>query len=387
MVQCSTSSHTRVYEWTGSLGTAPENVSVPVLTLSELTALKFEENTKSQVVPHPQRALAGVLNAILIQSIRPTISRFLARCNVQYDVVPFDHVYYQECIDTLTQQGNAISSSDPFSILTCLRQGTVYGATSGAYLSGTDRALQIWVGIFTGYAICIDDIPGRFPEEMPNIRAFNDRFMRGEKQGNTMLDGFAATLREIPRVFGGSVSANLVTTSILNFVTANVLEWETRDMKISHTAKQYPTYQRVLSGVGEAYAFMMFPSDFPFGEYIQAIPEMIHFIHNLNDILSFYKEELAGESNNQISMIAARKGISRVEALEELADTTGELYERIVSILDGSPSSGAGISDREGGNDATRGLSRACEAFKQYVKGYVRFHTSLERYRLTELGL
>ncbi|KAF9237731.1 isoprenoid synthase domain-containing protein, partial [Melanogaster broomeanus] len=278
----------------------------------------------------------------------------------------FDHAFYQECMDTIAQRGDPVSS-DPFSVLTCLRHGTVYGATAGAHLSGTDRALQIWIAIFTGYAICIDDMPERFPEEMQNIRAFNDRFVRGEKQGNAVLDAFADTLREIPRVFGGSVPANLVTTSILNFVTANVIEWETRDMQILATAKQYPTYQRTLSGIAEAYAFMVFPSDLPFGQYIQAIPEMTHFIHGLNDILSFYKEELAGETGGQIPMIAARKGISRIEAFEELADNTGELYDRIVSILDS--------------------LSRICEAFKQYAVGYVWFHTSLERYRLAEMGL
>ncbi|KAF9226094.1 terpenoid synthase, partial [Gyrodon lividus] len=309
-----------------------------------------------------------------IQTVRPTIRRLLARCNVQYGAVPFDHTFYQECFDAAVQRGYPVSSSDPFSVLSYLRQGTIYGATAGAHLSGTHRAFQIWIALFTAYAICVDDMSSRFPEEMANIRAFNDRFVRGEEQGNQVLDALAGTLRETPMVFGGPVPANLVTTSALNFVTANVIEWETRGMQILATANQYPTYQRVLSGVGEAYAIMVFPSDIPFGEYIQAIPEMSVFINNVNDILSYYKEELDGETANQISMMAARKGISKVEAFEELADTSGELYGRIVSIL-------------EDGNDGTPGFSRACEAFKQFVVGYVGFHASLERYRLREVTL
>jgi hypothetical protein len=86
-------------------------------------------------------------------------------------------------------------------------------------------------------------------------------------------------------------------------------------------------------------------------------------------------------------MAAARKGTSKVEELAELADATGELYERVVRILDGSPGSGARMGDQEGANDEIPGPSRACEAFKQYVKGYVGFHTSMERYRIVEVGL
>ncbi|KAF9236671.1 hypothetical protein BU15DRAFT_76769 [Melanogaster broomeanus] len=55
-----------------------------------------------------------------------------------------------------------------------------------------------------------------------------------------------------------------------------------------------------------------------------------------SDVLSFYKEELAGESTNQISAMAARKGVSKVE---QLVDTSGELCERIIGILDVSPRS------------------------------------------------
>ncbi|KAF9237732.1 hypothetical protein BU15DRAFT_62931 [Melanogaster broomeanus] len=333
MAQCNggSSSHTR-----GSLETAPGNIFTPVaadcgvLTFSELTTLKSEENALSQVSPPLQQPPARVLNTSLIQSIRPTIGRLLERCNVHYEVAPFDHAFYQECIEAVAQRGNPMSSSDPFSVLTYLRQGSVYAATAGAHLRA-DRTLQIWIGIITGYVIW-------------------------EKQGNAVLDALADTLREISKVYSGSVPANLVTTSILNFVTANVIEWETRGMQILATAKQYPTYQRTLSGIGEAYAFMVFPSDLPVGQYIQAIPEMTLFIDGINDILSFYKEELAGESDSEISMIAARKGISRIEAFEELADNMGELYDRIVSILDSSPGSGAGVNDGEGDNDATPGL-------------------------------
>lgn len=84
-------------------------------------------------------------------------------------------------------------------------------------------------------------------------------------------------------------------------------------------------------------------------------------------MLSFYKEERVGETTNQVSTLAARTDRSKLDIFEELTETTVGLYKRIVKILEGSP--------------------EACEAFKHYTAGYVRFHTSTVRYRLEDLGL
>ncbi|KIJ11838.1 hypothetical protein PAXINDRAFT_15292 [Paxillus involutus ATCC 200175] len=121
---------------------------------------------------------------------------------------------------------------------------------------------------------------------------------------------------------------------------------------------------------------MAFPPDIPFEEYVQAIPEPALFICTVNDVLSFYKEELDGNSNH-ISTMAARKGISKVKAFEELAD-----------ILSG-PGSMMGVDarEREGGNEGTQGFSRASEAYKHFIPRYFAFHTLVERSRLTDLGL
>ena len=86
-----------------------------------------------------------------------------------------------------------------------------------------------------------------------------------------------------------------------------------------------------------------------------------------SDVLSFYKEERVGETTNQISTLAARNKKSKLETFSELTETTIGLYKRIVKILEGSP--------------------EACEAFKHYAAGYVRFHTSTTRYRLEDLDL
>lgn len=86
-----------------------------------------------------------------------------------------------------------------------------------------------------------------------------------------------------------------------------------------------------------------------------------------SDVLSFYKEELVGETTNQVSTLAARTNKSKLETFGELTDTTISLYKGIVKILEGSP--------------------KACEAFKRYTAGYVYFHTSTARYRFDDLDL
>lgn len=84
-----------------------------------------------------------------------------------------------------------------------------------------------------------------------------------------------------------------------------------------------------------------------------------------SDVLSFYKEERVGETTNQVSTLAGRTKKSKMEIYDALTETTIGLYKRIVNILEGSPG--------------------ACEAFKHYTAGYVRFHTSISRYHLEDL--
>lgn len=86
-----------------------------------------------------------------------------------------------------------------------------------------------------------------------------------------------------------------------------------------------------------------------------------------SDVLSFYKEERIGETTNQVSTLAARTKRSKLDTYSELTETTIGLYKQIVKILEGSP--------------------EACDAFKKYTGGYVRFHTSIPRYHLEDLGL
>lgn len=85
-----------------------------------------------------------------------------------------------------------------------------------------------------------------------------------------------------------------------------------------------------------------------------------------SDVLSFYKEEVAGDSVNYISVLARRQGVPNMTAFQKLADEVARSAAQVGKILEG---------DQE-----------AHDAWQKFKAGYVGFHTSLEdRYRLDEL--
>ena len=118
------------------------------------------------------------------------------------------------------------------SVRTFLREGVVYAATAGTHLP--HRPTQIWIALYTSCAIYVDEAADLFIEEMPKIYLFNDRFIGNEPQGNGVLDAFADVMRRASDLYR-PVASHLITTSTLNFVTANLLEYETGSMKVLST--------------------------------------------------------------------------------------------------------------------------------------------------------
>ena len=132
-----------------------------------------------------------------------------------------------------------------------------------------------------------------------------------------------------------------------------------RDMKISNVAHSWPYYLREKTGIGEAYAFMIFPrtSNLDISVYIQVINDIAFFMNLANDILSyvfqsfpygsmndtwssrFYKEFLAGETNNYISNRAHVTGKSLSDTLQDTINDTLAAYTRITKVLESTDAS------------------------------------------------
>ncbi|KAK7064914.1 terpene synthase [Favolaschia claudopus] len=166
------------------------------------------------------------------------------------------------------------------------------------------------------------------------------------------------------------ICANTMTCSVLDFINSTILEKrrEICVMSVHPFAHSWPKYLRSKSGFGLLSACAIFPqaSHPDISAYIQAIPDIAEFEAFANDILSFYKEELAGETANYVHIRANITSKHPKQVLVELIKEVVDLHTRITGILQDHP--------------------EALVAWKAFETGNIAWHFALGRYRLAELG-
>ncbi|KAK0501343.1 hypothetical protein EDD18DRAFT_1142386 [Armillaria luteobubalina] len=133
---------------------------------------------------------------------------------------------------------------------------------------------------------------------------------------------FCYLMTEAPKCFPNHPASNIVITGTLNFVTAASLDYRTQGMKMPASAKRYTTFTRNISGIADVMGVFIFPASVPVTAYIAAIPDLMVFMLSANDVLSFYKEEIAGEELNRISLLAICDNSTKINVLRRLVDST-----------------------------------------------------------------
>ncbi|KAF8897325.1 hypothetical protein BD779DRAFT_1667323 [Infundibulicybe gibba] len=119
----------------------------------------------------------------------------------------------------------------------------------------------------------------------------------------------------------------------LDYTTALLLEKDYQGMPLHEAALNYPRYLRDLTGIARPYALFVFPAHIPLQDYVQVLPEITQYLEDVNDLFSFYKEELAGEDDNHVSIIAKIRKWDKVTALKHLAEISIDGSRRIVKVL------------------------------------------------------
>jgi len=84
-----------------------------------------------------------------------------------------------------------------------------------------------------------------------------------------------------------------------------------------------------------------------------------------SDILSFYKEEMAGDTANYLTLMAASRGITKLDALHEIIDKAMQVHHNILECL--------------------KPYKEAFGAYVSYFHGYIQFHLVAPRYKLGEI--
>ncbi|KZP23289.1 terpenoid synthase [Athelia psychrophila] len=262
---------------------------------------------------------------------------------------------------------------------TYLQLGTlanaVYGTFLGIYLIRCSEYIgvlahlknystQQWICLFAAFTIYFDDI---LEKDASMVREFQQRFLAGQPQEYPLLDQYAAFVRKAWIHFHPT-AANLIVTAALDFITSLLIDADFPHMDVHRRAVNYPRWMRRLNGSSLPYAFFIFPSEIPLEHYIQVISDTQTIIDDINDLFSFYKEEMRGETTNQVSLMAQLEGKTKIESLRQLSEESIQRIQRSRDILSSHP-----------------------EAYDIYTNhfltGYVRFYITEKRYKLKDLDL
>ncbi|KAL4268873.1 trichodiene synthase family protein [Pleurotus pulmonarius] len=262
--------------------------------------------------------------------IRHIILSMLQKQKLGARALTLDQSFVRRCLEEAASLGcpmEAVGDHPSF------HKSTTIGAAIAffAYNYIKDEDVKVYIGTYTSIIIYIEDTFGDKPEV---VYDFNARFTSGQSQS---------------AVLSAQVDAN----------------FQADGHALFSCRCRFPAYVRNMSGNGEPYVMFMFPRDMDFKVYAQAIPTLALAIDYLNDVMSFYKEELAGETNNYVSLMAKHCGAAKLDILQRVADQVVSWLSTAETLLSTS--------------------QPAREALRHFSQGYVDYHTSASRYQLREL--
>ncbi|KAI0769054.1 terpenoid synthase [Trametes elegans] len=236
----------------------------------------------------------------------------------------------------------------------CIFVETVYGHTPPAN--------RRYIALYNVCMFYADDLNEHAPDA---ILHFSRRFITGARQPNDVLECLAGLLRQAYELWP-QYGADSIVTGTLEALAANHVEVTTREMRVKPLATRYPAYLRERAGISAPYTHFLFAGGWRASpeSYLQIIPDLDHWALGTN--LSFYKEELAGETNNYVHIRAAAEQAFVEDTLARLVEEVSHTADRVKAIV---------ADDVE--------LSEVCT---RYMQSYLEFHLKTPRYRLTELG-
>ncbi|KAM3450733.1 hypothetical protein MY3296_005887 [Beauveria thailandica] len=319
------------------------------------------QDSASLLVQAPDRAISD-----LTSSLRPFYAKFLADLDLPVQPETFESdVLMKAVLEFAATTG--VPHHPKSRSYGALMLGNSYADNCLPY---HDLEVKVFVAICTWLAILCDDAPEA--GTVPALESFQQLWLEGKEQPTIILQAFANQLRLSYKLYHPLV-ANLIVSSSLNFVTAIAIgDRQGIQRKLVHPSRGgdgFCWYMRARDGDGEAYAWLGYPkSQFPnLDTPIEAMEDMSRCFNLINDVLSFYKEVANGETDTYIHKKAAYQKCGLYAALEKTAQDVIGCTRRIRAVLKGK-----GIYER---------------AWLLYIAGYIQWHASVERYKLSEVGV
>jgi len=171
-------------------------------------------------------------------------------------------------------------------------------------------------------------------------------------------------------------------------------------IQMNGDSMEFPCYLRQKTGAGEAFVAPVFRANrmqrLPLTRYIQALPDLQFWTNAMNDVLSFHKEQLDGETFTYIhlrnqalsSAPTRRKGSGQHgewtlnDTFNLVCDEVRDAARRIDRML--------GVEEvvkRRQDTNCTMDVSMAMDEamamqWRDFRDGYIRFHLESDRYKL-----
>jgi len=120
------------------------------------------------------------------------------------------------------------------------------------------------------------------------LDAFEQRFLRGQPQQEPVLKVFAEAILSLCDQYD-TLAANAILTATLEFINSSRMEHAIESAALIQDAGSFPWYLRDQTGIGKAYAFMLFPKSKKLAstDFMQALSDMNYWISATNDLLSY----------------------------------------------------------------------------------------------------
>jgi hypothetical protein len=216
------------------------------------------------------------------------------------------------------------------------------------------------------YLIYVDDVAPRNPTP---FLAFQHRFLGSLPQLDPVLEALADILRLMYDHYD-AVFANTIISGTFDFITATCMDPVVESFTLTPNVTRFPWFFRSRTGVAIPYGLFSFPKSRKpdIGVTLQILPTLDFWIAGTNDFLSFYKEELAGETATYIHNRAKVEEKTSMDVFGQLRFELAEAARSIDAVLGGS-------------------TANMVEAWSEYEFGYIWWHLEGDRYKLKVLGL
>ncbi|GJE97337.1 terpenoid synthase-like protein [Phanerochaete sordida] len=222
---------------------------------------------------------------------------------------------------------------------------------------------QVHIALFTALGLCVDDLE----VDSGALSEFVGCLQTGQPQLHPVLEHLAQNVRAMPDFFH-PYAASAILAGTIHHINCTLFEKQMDAAPLHPTALPYVLHKRARNSAGEVYsAFVWDKFNFPeLSSHIQVVPEAMTYLDYANDILSFYKEEMAGERHNFVHDRARVTGKDVRDVLEDILNEVVGAVERGRDILQGE---------------------KERETWERFLAGYVAFHFLSPRYKLTQLTI